>query len=140
MDTGKKILVIDDDADFRASIRPILESEGFAVIEADSGKLGLDLLVRHAPHVIVLDVMMETFEEGYGVNQAVKYQDRYKDFRHIPILMVSSIPETPLERYPYSEEVDMIQPNRYLTKPLDIRKFVQVVKELAHVAPRVSGR
>lgn len=140
MASGKKILVIDDDADFRASIRPLLESEGFAVIEASSGKIGLELLVEHTPDVIVLDVMMETLEEGYGVNQAVKYQDRYKDFRHIPIIMVSSIQETPLERYPYAEAVDMIQPNRYLSKPLDIGKFLEVVRRLTHVAPHVSQR
>ncbi|MGD8867513.1 MAG: response regulator [Gemmatimonadales bacterium] len=140
MATGKRILVIDDDADFRASIRPLLEGEGFTVFEASSGKRGIELLVQHNPDVIVLDVMMETLEEGYGVNQAVKYQDRYKDFRHIPIIMVSSIAETPLERYPYAEAVDMIQPNRYMTKPLDIRKFLEVVKVLVHVAPQVSER
>lgn len=140
MATGKRILVIDDDADFRASIRPLLESEGFTVFEASSGRKGVELLVRHNPDVIVLDVMMETLEEGYGVNQAVKYQDEYKDFRHIPIIMVSSITETPLERYPYAEAVDMIQPNRYMTKPLDIGKFLEVVKKLAHVTPQVSER
>jgi CheY-like chemotaxis protein len=140
MAAAKKILVIDDDADFRASIRPLLESEGFAVIEASSGKGGLQKLVEHNPDVIVLDVMMETLEEGYGVNQAVKYQDRYKEYRHIPIIMVSSIQETPLERYPYAEEVDMIQPNRYLTKPLDIGRFLEVVRKLAHIAPQASQR
>ncbi|MGD8699322.1 MAG: response regulator [Gemmatimonadales bacterium] len=140
MATGKKILVIDDDADFRASIRPLLESDGFAVVEANSGKGGLEMLVEHNPDIIVLDVMMETLEEGYGVNQAVKYQDRYKEYRHIPIIMVSSIQETPLERYPYAEEVDMIQPDRYLIKPLDIGKFLEVVRKLAHVEAHVSER
>ncbi|NNG17732.1 MAG: response regulator [Gemmatimonadales bacterium] len=129
----KKILVIDDDADFRASVRPLLEKEGFVVVEASSGKDGLDKLVEHEPDLIILDVMMETMEEGYGVNQAVKYQDRYEVYRQVPIIMVSSIMETPLERYPYAEEVDMIRPNVYLTKPLDIGRFLDVVRRLAHV-------
>ena len=36
-----KILVIDDDKDFVASVRALLESGGYGVVEANSGKDGL---------------------------------------------------------------------------------------------------
>ncbi|MGB8328987.1 MAG: BON domain-containing protein [Polyangiales bacterium] len=125
---GRKILIIDDDDDFRASVKPVLEAAGYLVVEATSGHEGLAQLVTHNPDAIVLDIMMETNEEGYGVNQAIKYQDQYKSYRSTPILMVSSIQETPDDRYPRAPEVEMIQPDAYFTKPLDIDRFLEVVK------------
>ncbi len=126
-----KILLIDDDQDFRASIRSLLESHGYAVLEADSGREGLRKVVEYKPDVIVLDIMMECDVEGYGVNQAIKYQDLYADYRNIPIVMISSIDLTPDERFPMAGELDMIRPDFYLTKPLEIPKFLEVVQRAA---------
>ena len=129
MATAEKILVIDDDEDFRESVRQLLENEGYVVIEADSGKDGLDKLVEHKPDVILLDVMMETLEEGYGVSAAIKFQRLYEKHQRVPIIMVSSILETPVDRYPYAAMVDMIQPDFYLTKPLDTRELLRVLRK-----------
>ena len=65
-------------------------------------------------------MMMETSVEGYGVTHALKYREEYAEYRNIPVFMVSSIEESPDERFPMSAEVEMIRPDRYLTKPLDI--------------------
>jgi CheY-like chemotaxis protein len=128
-----RVLVIDDDQDFRASVKSLLESHGFTVVEADSGKDGLRKLVEHKPDLIILDVMMECCVEGYGVTQAIKYQEAYAAYRNTPIIMVSSIEESPDERFPMSAEVEMIRPDRYLTKPLQIEKFLEVVgRTVAH--------
>jgi len=128
MATSSKVLVIDDDQDFRASVRFLLESNGYAVIEADSGKDGLQKVVEHKPDVIVLDIMLESWSEGYGVNQAIKYQAGYEDYRNIPIVMISAIELSPDERFPMAGEVDMIRPDYYLTKPLDIPRFLEVMQ------------
>ena len=131
MAANPKILIIDDDQDFRASVRSLLESHGYAVIEADSGQDGLRKVVEHKPDIIVLDVMMECSSEGYGVNQALKYQDAYKNYQNIPIVMISSIEWSPDERFPMAGGVDMIRPDYYLTKPLDIFRFLEVVEKAA---------
>ncbi|MDH3455664.1 MAG: BON domain-containing protein, partial [Gemmatimonadota bacterium] len=128
MDRAKKVLVIDDDDDFRASVRPVLEAAGYVVLEATSGHEGLEQLVKHDPDLIVLDIMMETSVEGYGVNQVIKYQDEYKQYRSTPIVMVSSIQESPDDRFPRAGEVEMIRPDAYLTKPLDIDRFLGIVE------------
>ena len=135
MAASPKILVIDDDEDFRASLRSLLESHGYGVIEADSGKDGLRKLVEHKPAVIVLDIVMECDSEGYVVNQAIKYQDEYVDYRNIPILMTSSIDLNPDERFPMAGELDMIRPDYYFTKPLDIPRFLEVVQRAAALSP-----
>ncbi len=125
------VLVIDDDQDFQISIKALLEGRGYAVISASSAREGLrKLAAAQKPDLILLDIMMEYTTDGYGVNQAVKYQDEYAACRNIPIIMVSSIQETPDERFPAAGEVDMIRPDYYLTKPLDIPKFLALVKRL----------
>ena len=99
MTANPKVLVIDDDDDFRLSVKSLLESRGYAVIEADSGKDGLRKLLEHKPDLILLDIMMECCCEGYGLNQAIKYQEAYAEYRNIPVIMVSSIQECPDERF-----------------------------------------
>jgi CheY-like chemotaxis protein len=75
--------------------------------------------------------MMESSAEGYGVTQAIKWQEAYRDFRQTPILMVSSIEESPDERFPMASEVDMIRPDTYLSKPLNIPRFLEALEKAA---------
>lgn len=131
MTRSAKVLVIDDDEDFQASTKSLLESHGYEVIQAYSGKEGLKKVVDHRPDVIVLDIMMEDDSEGYGVNAAIKYQDEYAEYRDTPIFMVSSIQSSPQERFPQAIELGMIQPNRYFTKPLDIPRFFEALEKVA---------
>jgi len=127
----KKILIIDDDEDFRISIRTLLESNNYKVTEAESGKQGLQRIKSDRPDLIVLDIMMETIDEGYLLNQVIKYQQEFEGFKNVPILMVSSIQEDPLSRFPTAAgQVDMIMPDYYFTKPVDIPKFLSRIGEL----------
>lgn len=135
MDAKKRVLVIDDDEDFRNSVTAILETEGYAVAAAASGREGLRQLQDVHPDLVVLDIMMENASEGYGVNQAIKFQPQFREFQGVPILMVSSIQETPDEIFGRATEVDMVRPDRYLTKPLDIPRFLATVRRLAPCAP-----
>jgi CheY-like chemotaxis protein len=129
MEAKATVLVIDDDGDFRASVKALLEESGYGVDVAASGREGLRKLREHRPDAIVLDVMMESIAEGYAVNQAIKFQPEFEPYADIPIVMVSSIQETPDERFGRALEVDMVRPNRYLTKPLDIPAFLEVVAQ-----------
>ncbi|MGO9255486.1 MAG: response regulator [Bryobacteraceae bacterium] len=124
-----KVLLIDDDSDFRAAVKSLLESHGYMVLEASSGHEGLRMVVEQQPDVILVDIMMETTVEGYGITHSLRYRDEYAEFRHIPIFMISSIEEGPDERFPMSAEVEMIRPDWYLTKPLDIPKLLQLLEK-----------
>jgi len=124
-----RVLLIDDDQDFRVSVRSLLETRGYEVLEADSGHEGLRQVLEHKPDVILLDVMMETSVEGYGVTHALRYGEEYAEHRHIPIFLISSIEESPDERFPMSAEVEMIRPDGYFTKPLDIPRFLEVLEK-----------
>jgi CheY-like chemotaxis protein len=121
--------VIDDDSDFRAAVKSLLESHGYGVLEASSGHEGLRMVAEQKPDVILVDIMMESSVEGYGVTHTLKYQDEYAEFRNIPIFMISSIEDAPDDLFQMSPEVDLIRPDGYLTKPLDIEKLLRVLEK-----------
>jgi len=132
----KRVLVIDDDADFRTAVATLLETEGYEVAEATTGHEGLERLTDVHPDLVIVDVMMESAAEGYGVNQAIRYQPQFASLQDVPIVMISSIQESPDEIYARASEVGMIHPDRYLTKPLDVPRFLQTVRQLVPAAPR----
>ena len=125
-----RILIIDDDADHRMSTRALLEGEGYQVVEADSGRAGLEAARANQPDLIVLDIMMESPVEGYSVIQALKHHEEYGDVRHIPVIMVSSVTDDPVTLFPMSGDVGMITPDAYLSKPLDIPQFLECVQRM----------
>lgn len=134
-----KVLLIDDDQDFRASVRSLLESYGYEVLEAVSGHEGLRMASAHKPDAILLDVMMESSVEGYGVTHMLRYGEEYAGCRDTPIIMVSSIEESPDELFPMSPEVEMIRPDRYLTKPLEFRRLLDLLEKIAPKPPVESA-
>ena len=130
MKENAKILIIDDDEDYRASTRAMLEDEGYDVVEAESGKEGLQTVRTQKPDLIILDVMMESLSEGYSVNQAIKFLPEYRELGPMPILMVSSVEEDPASLFGWIGDTTPITPDAYMTKPLDIPLFLARVREL----------
>jgi diguanylate cyclase len=62
----KKILVIEDEEFVRENILELLDTEGFEVIGAENGRIGIDLAKAMTPDLILCDVMMPDLD-GYGV-------------------------------------------------------------------------
>jgi hydrogenase maturation protease len=68
----KTILIIDDDADLRASMRIVLEASGFSVGEAADGEEGFKIAERIKPDAVIVDLMMETIDAGSKVSTQLK--------------------------------------------------------------------
>jgi two-component system nitrogen regulation response regulator NtrX len=66
-----RILVIDDEAEIRRSVRMILEYEGYDVIEASSGPEGVALAEKESPDLVFLDVKMPGMD-GLEALQRIK--------------------------------------------------------------------
>lgn len=120
---GATVLIIDDDEDFTASIRTLLEAEGYVVATAASGREGLKKIGEVNPDVVLLDIMMESTTEGYAVSGAMKLGEM-----SVPVIMVSSVEYSPDELFARSEEMEMVRPDEYLTKPLDVPKFLETLR------------
>lgn len=67
----KKILVIEDDSGIRDSICQVLETEGYRVISAENGSLGVKLAYEAEPDIILCDVVMPEMD-GYAVIEKIR--------------------------------------------------------------------
>src|SRR5438309_6172667 len=81
---GELVLVVDNDALFRASVREPLERAGFYVLEADDGEEALEAASRRKPELVLLDVCLPG-ASGYEVCRELR--DRFDDA--IGIIFVS---------------------------------------------------
>jgi two-component system, NtrC family, nitrogen regulation response regulator NtrX len=66
-----RILVIDDEAEIRRSVRMILEYEGYEVLEASSGPEGVTMAERESPDLVFLDIKMPGMD-GLDALQRIK--------------------------------------------------------------------
>ena len=67
-----RILVIDDEASIRDTLRMILEYEGYEVLQAATGDEGVRLIEREAPDLVFLDIKMPGMD-GLDVLQKVRH-------------------------------------------------------------------
>jgi len=58
MTTGRRILVVDDDATNRLVVRVLLERRGFEIVEAEGGAEALDLFARVGADLVLMDISM----------------------------------------------------------------------------------
>jgi two-component system, OmpR family, alkaline phosphatase synthesis response regulator PhoP len=63
----KRVLLVDDDKDLVQSLKVVLEANGFEVATEHNGTDALAAVAARQPDVIVLDVMMDSDTEGFGV-------------------------------------------------------------------------
>ncbi len=85
--TGKRILLIDDEADIRHFVRRLLVDKGHQVIEADRGFLALRLMKEQPPDLIVLDAMLPEVH-GFDIAKRIKGSEKYGT---TPVLMMSAV-------------------------------------------------
>jgi DNA-binding response OmpR family regulator len=64
--TAKTVLVVDDDRELSDGLRAVLEKRGYRVLQAGNGLQARDLVYRHRPDLVILDMMMPRMG-GYPV-------------------------------------------------------------------------
>ena len=85
---NSKILIVDDDVDITHAISTILKSSNYSVVAAGSKSEGLEKIKDEKPDLIILDVMMETWQAGFEMCRDLKKSPELKD---IPILMLTGV-------------------------------------------------
>ena len=79
------VLCVDDDPDVLASLRIVLESDGYVVATAHSGKEGVREFGRSKPDLVIVDLMMEDVDSGTRLLKEMRELDP-----GIPVFMLSS--------------------------------------------------
>ena len=116
--TVKTILIVDDERNIVDLLRLYLEKEGFAVIAAGDGEQALALHARHAPDLVILDLMLPKID-GYEVCRELRRRG------DTPILMLTA----------RDDDVDAIVglelgADDYVTKPFNPRALLARVKAI----------
>ncbi len=82
-----RVLIVDDERHNRQLLEVMLASEGYLLETAESGEEALDLVVRHPPDLVLLDVMMPGMD-GCAVTATIK---RSPATQSIPIILVTAL-------------------------------------------------
>ena len=123
-----KILIIDDDPDIVTAVRLSLESAGHQIVAATSGTEGLVKVKAEHPELIILDVMMETHTAGFQLALKLHSPDPASDlkqFKDIPILMLTAIHSTTPMRY--EPDIDYLPVQLFVDKPIDPDDLIKKV-------------
>lgn len=114
-----KILLIEDEESIRKFTRINIEREGYEVIEAETGEIGIEKFKDHSPNVIILDIMMPGID-GYEVCRRIREMDK-----KVGIIMLTA----------KTQDVDKIigleaGTDDYLIKPFNPKELILRIKSL----------
>jgi DNA-binding response OmpR family regulator len=123
---GRRILVIDDDADIRRLVVELLRRAGHEVAEAPDGRAGLRALHASPPDLVLLDVSMPELDGWQTL-------ERIRDLSAVPVLMLTA-------RGDELERVRGLQAGAddYVTKPFGRQELVARVQALLRRAEQHS--
>lgn len=128
--TTRKILITEDDENIRELLRLYLEREGYTVIEAENGAVGLSKWKAENPDLIMLDVMMPVMD-GWQVCRDVRATGATT-----PIIMMTAKGET-MDKVTGLE----LGADDYIVKPLEMREVIARVRAiLRRLSPDDVGK
>jgi DNA-binding response OmpR family regulator len=122
-----KILLVDDDQDFVAATKMVLESRSdYQVLTASDGVFGLPIARAEKPDLIILDVIMP-FENGFTAARQFKADP---ELAGVPIIILTSFSQRMGETsIPVSEGIDL-DAEDYIEKPVSPEELLQRVENL----------
>jgi CheY-like chemotaxis protein len=123
-----KIVVVDDDRDIRDSLQIILEGKDYSVATAANKAEGLETIRTEKPDLAILDVMMETYEDGFEMSRELK---KDPDFKDMPILMLTGIrKETGIDFKSTAGDPEWCPVDEFLEKPIEPATLISKVEKL----------
>ncbi len=128
-----RILIIDDDALLRRTIRFVLEDRDYQVFEASNGSEGFDIACEVVPDVVLLDIRMAEMN-GFSTLQTLKGDPL---LQHIPIIMMTGMPND-LSR----KRSKQAGAEYFLAKPFSVNHLLDLIGMIpvrARAAARISS-
>jgi CheY-like chemotaxis protein len=123
------VLVVEDDADIRASIADVLEHKGYMAVGAANGLEALDCLQRaeRLPCLILLDLMMPIMDG----NAFRAKQLENPAWSTIPVLLMSAYRDIAEQAKSLGVE--------YLPKPLGVRRLMEGIERFCSTSCGAAG-
>ena len=128
----KKLLMIDDDPDFVAGIKAILDSGGFEVEVAYNPKDGLQALQTKQYDLLLLDIMMGRGAEGIMIARKLRKDAK---LREMPVLIITGMREQIAFLFP-GEPVHprFVEVDELVEKPVEPKLLLEKVNGLIQLA------
>jgi CheY-like chemotaxis protein len=119
--TGKKLLLVDDDARNLYALTKVLTSRGFLVEVAPGSEKALQLLAQTTFDLLLTDIMMPQID-GYELIRRV----RSLGYDKLPIIAITA-------KAMQSDEALCLEAgaNAYLAKPVDIQALISLINTLS---------
>lgn len=122
-----KILIVDDDQDFATVLKTILEGQQYTVFTATDRVEGMEKIKSDKPDLVILDVMMSTWSDGFEMSREMKKDPNLKD---IPILILTAVKErTGIGFSSSAGDPDWLPVDGFLDKPVEPETLIAEVKK-----------
>jgi CheY-like chemotaxis protein len=122
----RTVLIIDDEFGIVDVLVAALEDEGYRVFTAANGRRGLERLAENKPDLVISDFMMPLMD---GATMARAMREN-ADYRGIPIIMMSAVPEAALR-----QRFDDYQ--AFLRKPFPVAVLLDLMTTVLNGAAKV---
>ena len=119
---GRRILVVDDNADMRLTMKLLLEHEGYEVELAANGREALEVQRARPSHVLVTDLFMP---DADGFETIERFRKEFPQIRIIAMSGGGSKPELRTDHLPVASEIGA---HATLRKPFPIEKLLEALR------------
>ena len=123
---AKKVLIIDDDAEYREATTTLLEAKGYEVITAENGEQGFEKAKSLVPDIILLDVMMTHKSEGFDLARSLKQENKTKN---VPVIIVSGVRKEMNLPFGFEPDQDWLPVKTVLEKPIKPDALLKAIAE-----------
>ena len=124
----KKVLVIDDEADFLEMIKIRLEANNYEVITALNGKEGLEKVKQEKPDAVLLDILMP----GIDGLQTLKEIRRFN--KNLPVFIITAFSNE--ERFKLAND---LKASGFIVKTSDLKQEVDNINSVLNIAPQYKA-
>jgi CheY-like chemotaxis protein len=130
-----KILIVDDDQDLRESLAAILEGRDYSVSMAGSREEGMEKIRSDKPDLLLLDVMMSEWQDGFEMARELKGDPELKD---VPILMLTGVKDkTGIDFKSAAGDSTWCPVDGFLEKPVQPEVLMEQIEKI--LSEKTSG-
>ena len=123
-----KILIVDDDPDLTVVLKTVLEGEGYVVDSAPGRAEAMEKLKAEKPDLLLLDVMMATWSDGFEMARDIRKNPEYKD---MPIIMLTGVEQrTGIGFKSTAGDPEWLPVDAFLDKPVEPQVLIAEVKKV----------
>lgn len=127
-----KIMVVDDDPDFVAGIKAILEAADYEVNVAYNPKDGFQALQSKSYDLLLLDIMMGRGAEGIALARKLRKDPK---LREIPVLIITGVREQIAFLFPgQAVHPNFVDVDELVEKPIEPNLLLEKVSALLKAA------